>query len=201
MGAGLGQAHGMLKAFGVAGSEAPKVAAVIGDSTFLHSGMTSLLNSVYNQGAGVIIILDNGTTAMTGRQAHPGSGATLMGGRAAKTDVAEVAKGLGVKDVRVVDPYELGELEKALSGVSRKKGPRVIVARRSCFLLDRSQKRVPMRVDADACTACGECTQTACPAISMKDNAAEIDGTLCTGCRICQKVCGYDAIKRAARYE
>jgi len=199
MGAGLGQAHGILKAFEAASKSAPRLAAVIGDSTFLHSGMTSLLNTMYNRGSGVIVILDNLTTAMTGRQTHPGTGRTLSGERTKKTDIVDVVKGLGVKDVIVVDPYELAELEKALGGKARK-GLRVIVTRRPCFLLDRKQRRVPMIVDTAACTGCGDCIDTACPAISLKEGVAHIDQTLCTGCMICRKVCGYGAIRKARRH-
>jgi len=199
MGAGIGQAHGILKALETASADSPRLAAVIGDSTFLHSGMTSLLNTLYNRGGGVVVILDNGTTAMTGRQAHPGTGRTLLGERAHKTDVVDVVRGLGVKDVTVVDPYELDELEKALGGTNRD-GLKVVVTRRPCFLLDRKQRRVPMIVDPDACTGCGECVSTACPAIGMKDGTAVIDRTLCTGCMICRKVCDYDAVRKARRH-
>lgn len=194
MGAGLSQAHGITKALAAAGSggKTPPLAAVIGDSTFLHSGMPALLNAVYNGGGGVVIVLDNGTTAMTGRQAHPGTGGTLKGGNAPSADVAEVARSLGAADVTVVDPYDVELLDSLLS--SRPKRLRVIVSRRPCTLIARRRPARPYSVAVEDCTGCGSCLETACPAISFRDGKALIDPVLCAACAICAKVCPEGAI-------
>jgi indolepyruvate ferredoxin oxidoreductase, alpha subunit len=193
MGAGIGQAHGIAKALEASGrGEKEPVAAVIGDSTFLHSGMTALLNTVYNKGAGVVVILDNRTTAMTGRQAHPGSGSTLGGEHAPAADVAQVARALGVRDVTVVDPYDIEQLDGLLAG--GRKRPRVIVARRPCTLIERRRPARPYAVSDEDCTGCGACVETACPAISLRNGRAWIDPSLCAACAICAKVCPEGAI-------
>ncbi len=194
MGAGIGQAHGITKAISAGGGKASPLAAVIGDSTFLHSGMTALLNTVYNKGAGVVIILDNGTTAMTGRQAHPGTGRTLSGERARAADVAEVARSLGAPEVEVVDPYDIELLDGLLSRSSRTL--RVIVSRRPCTLIERRRPAKPYKVTADECTGCGTCLDTACPAIGFRDGKAWIDTALCAACAICAKVCPEGAISK-----
>jgi len=196
MGAGISQAHGMMKAIDASGDDTSwmKLAAVIGDSTFLHSGMAALLNTVYNRGSGVVVVLDNKTTAMTGRQAHPGTGATLAGDKTKHTDVVDVVRGLGVRDVTVIDPYDVGALIELLSSHGSGKGPRVIVARRPCVLMERKRPPKPFAVDAALCVNCGDCLDTACPAISRKGEVVTIDPAQCTACGICAAACGAGAI-------
>jgi len=197
MGAGIGQAHGMLKAMEAGGEASPhrrKVAAVIGDSTFLHSGITSLLNTLYNRGGGTVFILDNRTTAMTGLQPHPGTGRTLMGGLSGRSDIRDIVRGLGIKDVSVVDPYNLKPIEKLLSMEPPEDAPRVVIARRPCVLLTKDKPAKAYAVNASACAGCGECLMLACPAISFVDGHSEIEAALCTGCSLCKQVCAFGAI-------
>jgi len=191
MGAGIGQAHGILKATGAR----DKVAAVIGDSTFMHSGITSLLNTHYNGGGGTIIILDNGTTAMTGLQGHPGSCSTLMGGTGGHADIKKVVRGLGIDDVSVMDPYDLDALERHLTAPPIPGGPRVLIARRPCVLIRGRKPRPSFVVRDNKCAGCGECLMLACPAISFRDGHAQIAAQLCTGCSLCKQVCTFGAVR------
>jgi indolepyruvate ferredoxin oxidoreductase alpha subunit len=208
MGAGIGQAHGIRKAMetdaaiGVGGGggggggdvRRPKVAAVIGDSTFMHSGMTGLLNTFYNRGGGVVVILDNGTTAMTGLQGHPGSGGTLDGGQGGRADIKGVVRGMGISDVSVVDPYDLKALERLLLDAPPEGSPRVIIARRPCVLLGVKGKRRAFSVDTAKCAGCGDCLGLACPALGLVEGKACIDAAHCTGCALCKQVCTYGAV-------
>jgi len=198
MGAGIGQAHGILKALEASGDgRRPRVAAVIGDSTFMHSGMTGLLNTYYNNGGGTVIILDNRTTAMTGLQPHPGTGLTLKARHAGHADIKEVVSGMGISDVTVADPYDLSSMERLLTRDTGTEGPRVIIARRPCVLIGKVNKRRPCRVEAVKCAGCGDCLWLACPAISLRDGRAEIAGSLCTGCTLCRQVCTFGAVEHA----
>lgn len=192
MGAGVGMALGAEKA-GLAG---PAV-AVIGDSTFVHSGITPLIDIVYNRGAATVLILDNRTTAMTGRQDHPATGRTLSGEDTYELDLAELARAVGVKDVRVVDPYDMYALEQAIRAAVNHPAPSVVVVRRACALADRRSWKAAMYVDADLCTSCGLCGRLGCPALRPpvgRESTATIDPILCTGCGECAQLCPYNAI-------
>jgi indolepyruvate ferredoxin oxidoreductase alpha subunit len=197
MGASIGMAHG----FGLAApstGEAP-VVAVIGDSTLAHSGLTGILNSVYNGGAETVVVLDNRITAMTGHQDNPFTGRTLAGEPAPQVEIEAVVRALGVTDVRVVDPNLLRPTEKALREATETDGLSVIIARAPCVLLTR-ERNDPYTIDAAKCTACGICINLGCPAISRDDmSRATVDEEQCIGCRQCVQVCRYGAIKRAGR--
>ncbi len=191
MGASITVAHGLEKA----GSTDGKVVAVIGDSTFYHSGMTGLLNVVYNLGRTLVVILDNFTTAMTGHQRHPGTGRTLQGAPTGPIRPETVAKGMGVEWVRVVDPYDLDTTEAAVEEGLAFEGPAVLIARRACTLQVKS-KRGPRQVTMQECTGCRICMQLGCPAISIRGKKAVIDEMLCYGdCGMCVQVCPRGAIQ------
>jgi len=206
MGASIGHALGLDKALG---EEAQgKVVAVIGDSTFLHSGITPLLDVVYNKGKVTLIILDNGTTAMTGRQDHPGTGYTLKGEETFRVDLAKLAKALGVKYVRIVNPYQLKATERIIKKELQRPAPSVIISRAPC-VLSRRERMVsgrPFLVDPDLCRGCRACLQLGCPAIAWeegnhdqegrkKKGRAVIDKFLCNGCTLCVQICKFAAIK------
>ncbi len=209
MGASIGHAMGLDKALG---KEAlGKVVAVIGDSTFLHSGITSLLNVVYNKGAVTLIILDNRTTAMTGRQDHPGTGFTLKGEETSRVDLVKLSKALGVKHVKVVDPYQLASTERVIKREVRRPEPSVIISRAPCILSrrERAKQEKSFFVSPEACTGCRACLRLGCPAIEwVKENGAgpegkkrkgraSIESFLCTGCTLCAQVCKFGAIKES----
>jgi indolepyruvate ferredoxin oxidoreductase alpha subunit len=171
------------------------VVAVIGDSTFAHSGITGLLNTVYNQGAGTVVILDNRITAMTGHQGNPVNGVTLQGRTTRELDLADLSKVLGVDRVRVVDPHDLAAVKAALDEEMAAPELSVIVFRAPCALLVR-EKGDPYAVDEEACTKCGTCVKLGCPAIGRDETTrrAYIDVSVCVGCGQCVQVCKYDAI-------
>jgi len=196
MGASIGMAQGM-ELSGGAGDR--PVVSVIGDSTFAHSGLTGLMNAVYNGSHATTVILDNRTTAMTGHQDNPFTGRTLMGEKAPELDIEAVCRGLGVEHVAVVDPINLGRTERALREALEHPGPSVVVMRRPCVLLVRSE-RSPMAVKAEKCTACSLCLELGCPALSREESGkVVIDATLCVGCAQCAAVCRYRAIAVAGR--
>ena len=192
MGASISGLHGFNAARG-ATAEAKSV-AVIGDSTFMHSGMTSLVNVAYNATNSTVIILDNSITGMTGHQQNPTTGYNIKGEVAAKVNLEALCKDLGINRVRVVDPYNLKECETVLKEELAVEEPSVIISRRPCVLL-KSVKTLPsLNVQADKCKSCKRCMTLGCPAISMKDGKAVIDNTLCVGCGVCKQLCAFDAI-------
>jgi indolepyruvate ferredoxin oxidoreductase alpha subunit len=199
MGAGVSQAVGIEA---VLPEEHGKVVAVIGDSTFLHSGMGGVLNMAYNEIPATVIILDNYTTAMTGRQDHPGSGFDANGNRTRQVDWETLLKGLGVEHVRLVDAYDIEENRNVLEEEIHRDAPSVIVVQGACMLLRNRPVKLhdPYRMDRDVCTNCGMCLQIGCPAISRKDGSPGekpiIDDTQCTGCDLCFQVCEFEAIGR-----
>ncbi|MBP7765266.1 MAG: indolepyruvate ferredoxin oxidoreductase subunit alpha [Syntrophaceae bacterium] len=204
MGASIGMAHGMSKALQEKGKG--KVVGVIGDSTFLHSGITPLLNMAYNNSDALIIILDNSTTAMTGMQEHPGTGYTLMGKEAKKVNLPVLVSSLGIENIRVIDPNNLKETQVAIKDELASSGPSVIIAQRPCALFKRANlKPVPsLKIDPDKCEGCKVCLGLNCPPIAWKEGItregskrkgiAVIDETLCNGCGLCAQVCKYNAI-------
>jgi indolepyruvate ferredoxin oxidoreductase alpha subunit len=194
MGASIGMMHGMNLAGGV---ENRPVVSVIGDSTFAHSGITGLANLAYNAGTGVVIILDNRITAMTGHQGNPLMGRTLMGEQSTEIDLEKLCEALGIVNVRTVDPHDIEATRAVLREEVKREGLSVVISRAPCALLIR-EKDQPFAVNAEACTACGACIKLGCPAISLADDArAEIDTTLCVGCEQCVNVCRFDAIESA----
>ena len=196
MGASIGAAFGMRKA-GYQG----RLAAVIGDSTFFHSGMTGLLDVLYNKGAITVVVLDNRITGMTGHQQNPGSGKTLLGEPTVQTSIADVARGLGVKRVREVDVYNLAELEKVLAEELDCGETSVVVAYGSCVIAaKKAVGAVPYAVDPDKCMACGACFRLGCPAIVRGEAKgklfrSKIDPAMCIGCDVCAQVCKFGAIR------
>jgi len=192
MGASLGNAFGMEKVLGEKSDK--KIVAVIGDSTFFHSGITPLINIVYNKGTSTVIILDNRITAMTGHQEHPGTGKTLMGEDTVTINPEDIVKACGVKHVFTVDPYNLKELKKVIKREVERKEPSVIIARRPCILLLLRKKEVwePYYVDTEECIGCKICLQLGCPAISMKNEKAYINELFCVGCGVCAQLCPKD---------
>ena len=193
MGASISALHGFNKA---RGAEAEKsTVAVIGDSTFMHSGMTGLVNIAYNATNSTVIILDNSITGMTGHQQNPTTGKNLKGDPAATVNLEELCKAIGLKRVRVVDPYNLAETEAAIKEELAIEEPSVIISRRPCALLKYVQHKPALKVDADKCKSCKMCMKLGCPAISMKDGKAVIEHTQCVGCGICQEMCKFGAIE------
>jgi TPP-dependent indolepyruvate ferredoxin oxidoreductase alpha subunit len=188
MGAGISQAAGMIHA-GVK----DKVFAVIGDSTFFHAGMPGLLNIVYNKANVCVIILDNHVVAMTGHQPTPGSGKTAMGTDAKILRIQDVARGLGIDKVEVVDPYDVKKTTSVLREILNYPGPSVIISERPCPLkIEKGTAREVLK----ECNSCGECVKVfGCPAISLTPERAEIDPTLCWGCGVCEAVCPFNAIR------
>ncbi len=188
MGASIGNAFGMQK---VLGEQGKRIVAVIGDSTFFHSGITPLIDLVYNKGITTVIILDNRITAMTGHQDHPGTGRTLMGETTISIKPEDIAKACGVKHVHVIDPYDLKALKKLLKKEVERDEPSVIIARRPCMLLlaRRNETAEPYHVEKDLCIGCKLCLDLGCPAISMEDDKAIISELFCVGCGVCQQIC------------
>ncbi len=195
MGASVSMAHGLE----ISGAlEGRPIVATIGDSTFTHSGMTSLLNTVYNGGAGTVAILDNRITAMTGHQGNPVNGITLQGRQNVEMDLETVVRALGVPRVRTVDAQDIRSIRTALREETSAPELSVIVFRAPCALLLKERKE-PYRTDHDKCTACGTCIALGCPAIakSETDGTAHIDEIVCVGCGQCVQVCAFGAISRA----
>jgi len=211
MGASIGMAHGMSKAAGEKGRG--KVVGVIGDSTFVHSGITPLLDMAYNKGEAVIVICDNRTTAMTGMQEHPATGFTLQGEKTKELDLAALARTLGIDSVRTIDPYDIKNTREVLREELARPGSSVVISRRACVLFKRRPREVlkPLRVDVNKCTGCRNCLALGCPPISWRsfqdlppeevvrntkkqDGNAYIDPELCTGCTLCRQVCKAGAI-------
>jgi indolepyruvate ferredoxin oxidoreductase alpha subunit len=197
MGASIGHAFGIEKA----GKTDRAAVALIGDSTFLHSGITSLATTVYNKGTTTTIIVDNRITAMTGGQDHPGTARTLMGEPTHAIDLVALCNALGVEHVRTVDPYNLEETTNVLKEEIERKAPSVVITTRPCMLFPTKIKGAPYMVQLDVCTACGACFRVGCPAISGSAeknekgrSKAEIDAAICTGCTICAQVCPANAI-------
>ena len=195
MGASVSGLHGFNKSQGEESSG--KSVAVIGDSTFMHSGMTGLVNIAYNNSNSTVIILDNSITGMTGHQQNPTTGYNLKGDPAAKIDLEALCKAMGINRVRVVDPYDLAECETAIKEELGAEEPSVIISRRPCALLKYVKYNKPLTVDRDKCKSCKMCMKIGCPAISMKDGKAIIDNTLCTGCGVCEQLCKFDALKKS----
>ena len=192
MGASISMAHGFEIA--LEGEQHKPVVAVIGDSTFAHSGLSSLISTVYNQGSGTICILDNRTTAMTGRQGNPFNGETLQGRVSRELDLCGVIKALGIEDVREIDPYDVSSVRKAIKEATSSDALSVIVFRHPCVLLTRTRSAA-YEVTSD-CKACGACITIGCPALAKneEDGRAEIDETLCIGCGQCVSYCAFGAL-------
>lgn len=190
MGASISGLHG----FNKAGDNEGKSVAVIGDSTFIHSGVTGLINMAYNESNSTVIILDNSITGMTGHQQNPTTGVNLKGDPCRKIDLESLCRAVGIDRVRVVDPYDLAACDAAVKEELAAREPSVIISRRPCALLKYVKHPGPIAADPDKCAGCRSCMQIGCPAISITDGKAEIDATLCTGCGVCAQLCRFDAL-------
>ncbi len=193
MGASFGAVHGFNKASG--GKTESKTVGVLGDSTFMHSGMTGLANIAYNQSNSTVIVLDNSITGMTGHQQNPLTGYNIKGDPAGKIDLEALVKAMGINRVRVVDPYDLEETDKAIKEELAAPEPSVIISRRPCTLLKYVKHDAPLRVNTDKCVGCKMCMKIGCPSISIKDGKAHVDDTLCVGCKVCSQLCRFGALE------
>ncbi len=193
MGASVSGIHGFNKALDEKSSH--KTVAVIGDSTFMHSGITGLVNITYNNSNSTVIILDNSITGMTGHQQNPTTGYTIKGDPTSKINLEALCKAVGINRVKVIDPYNLEECEKVIMEELEVNEPSVIISRRPCALLKYVKAKPPLKVDTEKCKGCKKCMKLGCPAISIHNKKAEIDTTLCVGCGVCEGLCGFDAIK------
>ncbi len=194
MGASISAALGKEKANREASS---RTVAVIGDSTFYHSGITPLLDIVYSQSAATVLILDNHTTAMTGHQDHPGTGLTLQGEPVPPVDLEGLCRAVGVKRVVTVDPFQLQELKETIQEETSAQEPSVIIARRPCALLSKTSAP-PIQVDQEQCNGCATCMRLGCPALSLRGEKAQVNPNVCTGCELCLQVCPREALYRPA---
>lgn len=192
MGASISALHGRNKADE---ANASNSVAVIGDSTFMHSGVTGLIDIAYNQSNSTVIILDNSITGMTGHQENPTTGKTIKGDPTSAVSLELLAKAVGINRVRVIDPYNLKECEDVIREEVAAKEPSVIISRRPCALLKYVKHNPPLKINKDKCTGCKMCMKIGCPAISMKNEKSEIDFTLCVGCNVCSQLCKVDAIE------
>lgn len=192
MGASISALHGFNKA---RGSEfTKKSVAVIGDSTFMHSGMTGLADIAYNKGISTVIILDNRITGMTGHQQNPCTGYTIKNEPTVATNLPMLCKALGINHVTEVDPFDLAEVERIVKAELEADEPSVIITKRPCALLKSVKAKPALTVDNDKCKKCKMCMKIGCPAIKLTENGAQIDETLCVGCELCEKVCNFGAI-------
>ncbi len=192
MGASVSGLHGFNKMNG--GNGSGKTVAVIGDSTFIHSGVTGLINVAYNESNSTVIILDNSITGMTGHQQNPTTGYNLKGDPCTKIDLESLCRAVGIKRVRVVDPYDLDECDKAVKKELAAEEPSVIISRRPCALLKYVKHNGPITVDADKCVGCKSCMKIGCPAVSVSGGKVHIDNTLCTGCGVCGQLCRFGVL-------
>lgn len=190
MGASVSGLHG----FNKAGNMADKTVAVIGDSTFMHSGVTGLINVAYNESNSTVIILDNSITGMTGHQQNPTTGFNLKGDPATKIDLESLCRAVGIKRVRVVDPYNLKECDDVIKEEVAAEEPSVVISRRPCALLKYVKHPGPITAKSDKCVGCKACMKIGCPAISIVNGKATIDNTLCTGCGVCTQLCKFGVL-------
>ncbi len=193
MGASVSGIHGFSKA--QQGAMDNKTVAVIGDSTFMHSGITGLVNMAYNESNATVIIVDNSITGMTGHQQNPTTGFNLKGDPCAKIDLETLCRAVGIQRVRVVDPYDLAQCDAAIKEELAANEPSVIISRRPCALLKYVKHKPALHVEADKCLGCKACMKIGCPAISIVDGKAKVDATQCVGCGVCQQLCKFDALK------
>ena len=197
MGGSISGIHGFNKARGE--ETEGKTVAVIGDSTFMHSGMTGLANVAYNQSNSTVIILDNSITGMTGHQQNPTTGYNIKGDPAGKIDLEALCKAMGFNRVRVVDPYDLKACDQAVKEELAAKEPSVIISRRPCALLKYVKHNAPLAVNKEKCIGCKSCMKIGCPAISIKEGKAWVDNTLCVGCGVCEQLCPVGAFESTGK--
>ena len=195
MGASVSGIHGFNKSQN--GAADGSTVAVIGDSTFMHSGITGLVNMAYNESNATVIIVDNSITGMTGHQQNPTTGMNLKGDPCTKIDLETLCRAVGIRRVRVVDPYNLAQCDAAIKEELAANEPSVIISRRPCALLKNVKHKPALTVDEDKCVGCKACMKTGCPAISMVGGKAKADATQCVGCGVCEQLCKLGALKEA----
>jgi len=193
MGGSIGMEHGFEKATG----QSKNLVAVLGDSTFIHSGITGLINMVYNEAKGTVIILDNRITGMTGHQQNPASGRNAKGEMAPALDIATLCRAVGVKNVFEIDPLEIKELEALVKAETERDELSVIITKRPCVMIEKQTE--PPQLITDGCKNCRQCMKIGCPAIVIKDGRPQITADSCTGCGLCARVCPFDAIRSAGK--
>ena len=192
MGASCSGLHGFNLAMGKAGEK--HSVGIIGDSTFMHSGMTGICDISYNMTNSTVIILDNSITGMTGHQQNPTTGKNLRGEPAGKVNLEALCRALGFNRVRVVDPYNLQECDTVLKEELEAEEPSIIISRRPCVMIKGTVHRSPLKPDVDKCVGCKACMQIGCPAISVRDKKVVIDETLCIDCGVCSQMCKFGAL-------
>ena len=195
MGASISGAHGMEKARGK--EFAKKTVAVVGDSTFIHSGITGLIDIVYNKGTSTVIILDNSITGMTGHQHNPATGYTIKGEPTKQVDLVKLAQAVGVDRVRVADPFDIKDFEKTVKEEIAAEVPSVIISKRPCALLKHVKFEGPRTINKNTCKRCKMCLKIGCPALVDQGHAIVINEALCVGCGLCTELCGVNAIEKA----
>ena len=193
MGASVSGLHGFSKS--QKGAADNKTVAVIGDSTFMHSGITGLVNMAYNESNATVIIVDNSITGMTGHQQNPTTGFNLKGDPCAKIDLETLCRAVGIKRVRVIDPYNLTECDTVIKEELAANEPSVIISRRPCALLKYVKHKAPLTVDTNKCVGCKACMKIGCPAVSIVNGKAKVDATQCVGCGVCEQLCKFGALK------
>ena len=193
MGASVSGIHGFSKS--QQGAADGKTVAVIGDSTFMHSGITGLVNIAYNESNATVIIVDNSITGMTGHQQNPTTGFNLKGDPCAKIDLESLCRAVGIRRVRVVDPYNLAQCDEAIKEELAANEPSVIISRRPCALLKYVKHKAPLVVEEEKCIGCKACMKIGCPAISIVNGKAKVDATQCVGCGVCEQLCKVGALK------
>lgn len=192
MGASIGMAHGFTT---VRPEKAASTVAVVGDSTFMHSGMTGIVNVAYNKGISTVLVLDNAITGMTGHQQNPTTGLTLRQQPTVAIKIEDVCRAAGISRVRVVDPQNMAGVETALREELAVAEPSVIIVRRPCMLLKYVKAKPPLKVNPDKCGGCKSCMKIGCPAVSFADKKAKIDPSICVGCGLCAQMCRFDAFE------
>lgn len=197
MGASVSGLHGFNKALGEEGEK--HSVAVIGDSTFMHSGVTGLVNIAYNGSNSTVVILDNSITGMTGHQQNPTTGYNIKGDPAGKIDLEALCRAVGINRVRVVDPYNIKECDEAVKEELKAPEPSVIISRRPCALLKTVKAKPPLEVVSDRCRGCRSCMKIGCPALSFEDGRAKVDPTLCVGCGVCTQLCSFEAFEDTSK--
>ena len=193
MGASVSGLHGFSKSQN--GAMDNQTVAVIGDSTFMHSGITGLVNIAYNESNATVIIVDNSITGMTGHQQNPTTGFNLKGDPCAKIDLETLCHAVGIRRVRVIDPYDLAQCDEVIKEELAANEPSVIISRRPCALLKYVRHKAPLSVDRDKCVGCKACMKIGCPAVSIVDGKAKVDATQCVGCGVCEQLCKFGALK------
>ncbi len=199
MGASVSALHGFNTARGK--EQARRSLAVIGDSTFIHSGITGLIDIVYNKGISTVVVLDNSTTGMTGHQNNPANGLTIKGDPTSAVDLEALARAVGIRRVRVVDPFDVEGTRKAIGEELEAEEPSLVISRRPCALLKSVKPQPALRVEEAKCVGCKACLTVGCPAISFKDGKAVIDSVQCLGCGVCAYACRTGALVRSASEE